>query len=173
MKRGKQIVMPFKVGDRVAHPEHGLGQIVRLAQQQFPGSPAQLYYEVVTAKSTLWISQETAATCLRPVITGDELPHYRSVLLSPPGMLDPDRRQRQLEVAQRLKEGSFRALCEVVRDLTAQSWRKALNEGDSLSLRKARESLCQEWAAAAAISVSEASREIEALCAEGRQRYQR
>lgn len=172
MQRAKPLAMPFKVGDHVAHPEHGLGRIVRLSQQQFPGSPAQTYYEVVTAKSTLWVPQEAAAACLRPVITGDELPHYRSVLLSPPGALDPDRRQRQLDVAQRLKEGSFRALCEVVRDLTAHSWRKALNEGDSLALRKARESLCQEWAAAAAISVSEAGREIEALCAEGRQRYQ-
>ncbi len=164
--------MLLKVGDRVAHPEHGLGQIVRLEPQQFPGSPPQLYYEVVTAKSTLWVSEAMAAACLRPVITGDELPAYRSLLLSRPGLLDQDRRQRQIEVAQRLKQGSFRALCEVVRDLTAQSWRKALNEGDSLLLRKARESLCQEWAAAAEISVSEASREIEALFAEGRQRHQ-
>lgn len=164
--------MPFKVGDRVVHPEHGLGQIVRLERQQFPGSPAQLYYEVVTAKSTLWVSEEMATASLRPVISGDDLPAYRSVLLSQPATLDQDRRQRQFDVAQRLKQGSFQALCEVVRDLTAQSWRKALNEGDSLSLRKARESLCQEWAAAADVSVNEASREIEALFAEGRQRYQ-
>lgn len=164
--------MSFKVGDRVAHPEHGLGQIVRLEHRQFPGSPPQLYYEVVTARSTLWVSEDLAAASLRPIITGDELPAYRSVLLSRPATLDQDRRQRQLDVSQRLKQGSFQALCEVVRDLTAQSWRKSLNEGDSLSLRKARESLCQEWAAAAEVSVTEASREIEALFAEGRQRYQ-
>jgi RNA polymerase-interacting CarD/CdnL/TRCF family regulator len=59
-------------------------------------------------------------------------------------------------------------LCEIVRDLTAQSWRKALGEADKLLLRKAREGLCQEWAIVEEISLVQAMEEVDALVREAR-----
>lgn len=43
---------------------------------------------------------------------------------------------------------------------------------DSITLRKSREDLCQEWAAAEGVSVLQASEEITALLLEGQQAYQ-
>jgi len=71
--------------------------------------------------------------------------------------------QRHLELDKRLKEGSFQALCEVVRDLTVFSSRKTLGSKDAATLRKARESLCEEWATAAGLSLAEAVKEVETL----------
>jgi RNA polymerase-interacting CarD/CdnL/TRCF family regulator len=62
-----------------------------------------------------------------------------------------------------LKQGSFQIICEVVRDLTAWGWRKPLGRTDTELLKKTQQSLYQEWAPAAGISTSEASKEIASL----------
>lgn len=161
----------FRVGDWVVHPEHGMGQVVRLETKSFAGAEPRLYYEVEGLKSTFWVPMEISAATLRRRTVRADLPHYRHVLTSRPTELDKDRRVRQLDVSQRLKQGTFAQVCEVVRDLTARSWRKPLNESDSLALRRARDSLCQEWAAAAEISLTEAIQEIDMLLAEAKQAH--
>ncbi len=88
---------------------------------------------------------------------------YRRLLQSAPAQLDPDHRKRQLEMAARLRDGTFSVLCEIVRDLTARGRIKPLNEADSAALRRARSSLLQEWAAAADVTLAEATAEVDEL----------
>lgn len=165
--------MSFQVGDVVFHPAHGVGRIVRLEERRFVREQARLYYEVLTPKSTIWVPVEAyEAVGLRQLTARPDLARYREVLKGQPVALEKDPYKRHRELADRLKRGSFQAGCEVVRDLTAHSWRKSLNEADSALLRTARENLCQEWAAAAGVSVAEATQEIENLLREGRQAYQ-
>ncbi len=162
----------FSVGDVVVHPDHGIGQVVRLEEKRFHGVEARLYYEVNMPNTTVWVPVEAGTpTGLRSVTGRADLPRYRHTLISRPTTLDKDRRQRQLEVSQRLKQGTFQVLCEVVRDLTASSWRKALNEWDSLALRRAYDNLCHEWALSENVPLSEARQEIEALLTEARQAH--
>ena len=164
--------MPFQIGDFVFHPAHGVGRIVRLEERRFDREQARLYYEVLTQKSTIWVPVETyEAVGLRQLTARPDLARYRNVLRSRPAPLEKDTYKRRRELADRLKQGSFQAVCEVVRDLTARSWRKPLNEADSASLRRAREYLCQEWAAAAGVSIAEATQEVEDLLREARQVY--
>lgn len=164
--------MQFKVGDSVVHTAHGLGRVVRLDEKRLSGQEARLYYEVTTQKGTVWVPVEARETVrLRPLTAKPELPRYRSLLKSRPTSLDRDYRKRHVELADRLKQGSFRVLCEVVRDLTARGWQKPLSEGDATWLRKAREGLCQEWAAAEGVSIPEAAQEVEALLREARQAF--
>jgi RNA polymerase-interacting CarD/CdnL/TRCF family regulator len=54
-------------------------------------------------------------------------------------------------------------MCEVVRDLTAWGWRKPLNRTDAVTLKKTQESLYQEWATAAGVSIAEATNEVKSL----------
>jgi len=105
---------------------------------------------------------------LRPPTGKHELDRYREVLRSRPESLAADHRQRQLDLTSRLRAGLFQNLCEVVRDLTARSWLKPLNERDSAALRKTRDDLCQEWAIADGVSVLDASDEVETLLQQGR-----
>lgn len=167
--------MQFKVGDSVVHTAHGLGRVVRLDEKRLSGQEARLYYEVTTQKGTVWVPVETReavrAARLRPLTAKPELARYRSLLKSRPTSLDRDYRKRHVELADRLKQGSFQVVCEVVRDLTARGWQKPLSEGDATWLRKAREGLCQEWAAAEGVSISEAAQEVEALLREARQAF--
>ena len=112
--------MQFNVGDVVVHPAHGVGRIVKLEEKRLFGAEARLYYELSTAKSTVWVPVEGNLTAaLRPVTSKNALAHYRNLLKSRSAALDKDHRQRNFELNARLKDGSFQAVCGVIRDLTS------------------------------------------------------
>ena len=156
--------MRFKVGDSVVHPSHGVGRIVGLEVQKFMAAEGQLFYEITTSKSTVWVPVDGGPDGgLRRLSSKQELAHCRRLLQKSPPTLEPDHRKRQLELAARLRGGSFQTQCEVVRDLTARGRIKPLNEADSAALRRARSAMLQEWAAAAGVSPAEAAAEVDGL----------
>jgi len=159
--------MLYHVDEHVVHPAHGVGRIVGLVTGRFDSTDARQYYEIAVERATVWVPVEgDPDNALRPLTAKADLPRYRRVLRSSPAELKSDPRQRRTELLDRLRGGAFLDRCEIVRDLTARSWRKALGEGDSSALRKAWEALCQEWAAAEGVPVTEAAAEITDLLRE-------
>ena len=163
--------MTFKVNDWVVHPQHGVGQIEKLELRQFGSRTEQMYYEISIPDGTIWVQVEGSSCGLRKVITRRDLAKYRDLLRSRPTPLNENHRQRQIEIAERLRQGSFQARCEVVRDLSALGWYKPLGEGNATLLRVAHQKLNEEWAMADGVSLSEATSEVKALLQEGKQRY--
>ena len=156
--------MQLKIGDLVVHPAFGLGYIVEIEERPLSEKKTHLYYKIVRLKHTMWIRVEAQeATGLRLVTAQSELDHYRDLLKSPPVALDTNFQQRHLELVSLLNQGSFQGVCEVMRDLTAWGGREPLNRADTTTLQKTRDSLSQEWAAAAGVSPTEAIREIDSL----------
>ena len=164
--------MPFAVNDRVVHPLHGVGRVVRLATRQFDAGSTRLYYEITLSKGTIWVPVEGTGGGLRPLTARGELGRYRSLLSSRPAPLASDHRQRQLEVSARLKAGTLRARCEVIRDLTAHAWHKPLCQSSAALLRLAHEALDEEWAAVDEVPVHEVTRQVQALLLEGRRAFE-
>jgi RNA polymerase-interacting CarD/CdnL/TRCF family regulator len=163
--------MTFEVNDWVVHPRHGVGQVVRLEERRFDSSAARLYYEVSIPNGTFWAQAADSSGRLRKLTSKSDLARYRRLLMSRPQPLAADHRQLQFDLTERLRQGSFQARCEVVRDLTAHGWYKRLSEGNAMLLRTAHDALYQEWAAADGLSLLDATREVEALLREGKQTY--
>ena len=162
--------MQFKVSDLVVHATYGVGRIVEIEEKMFSEKGTRLYYKITLPKRTVWIPVEAQeASGLRLVTLKSDLNQYRTLLKSPPVALHKNHYWRHLELVSRLKQGSFQVVCEVVRDLTAWSWRKPLGQTDTSTLRQTRESLYQEWATAAGVSLAEASKEVESLLRATRQ----
>lgn len=156
--------MQLNIGDQVVHPAFGIGYIAELEEKQFYHEGVHLYYKITQHKQSMWIrvtAQETSG--LRLVTPKRELAHYCDVLKSPPIPLNPNPQQRQVELISRLHQGTFQAVCEVMRDLTAWGWQKPLSQADTTTLQKTQYSLSEEWATAADISTTEAGREIDSL----------
>lgn len=163
--------MRYHVNDRVVHAAHGVGRVVGVVTKQF-AAEARQYYEIAIERSTVWVPTEAGAGAeLRLLTTKTELARYRAVLQSRPAALTSDHRQRRLDILNRMKSGSLQHLCEVIRDLTARSWRSPLNELDSAGLRKAREAVCREWAAAEGVPYTAAVQEVDALLMACRQKH--
>lgn len=149
---------------------YGLGHLVKIEERQFPEIGARLYYKITLPRSTVWIPVEAQVTVgLRLVTAKSDLDHYRDLLKSRPVPLHKNYRQRQLELVSRLNQGSFQVMCEVVRDLTASGWQKPLARTDTVTLKKTQESLTQEWATAAGVSIAEATKEVKSLLQTTRQ----
>ena len=156
--------MRYQVDDRVVHIHHGVGRVVGLVNSSFSGAESKLYYEISVGQSTVWVPvQQTSSNELRALTQKRELEHYRKVLRSQPTRLSTDHRQRRVDLVELMKTGTFENLCIVVRDLTAQSQIKSLNDVDSLTLRQAHSNLTREWAASEDISLVDATRQVAAL----------
>lgn len=165
--------MPYQIDDRVVLNGHGVGRLAGLVTKRFAPSEPKEYYEVATQRSMVWVAVETAeAHGLRAIIDKAELGRYRDVLRSRPVPLNTDHRQRHLELQHRQKLGTFQAACELVRDLTARTWIKPLNDVDTTTLRHEQTGLCDEWAAVDEVTVPQAHAEVVALLLEGRQAFQ-
>lgn len=162
--------MQFKVGDLVVHLTYGVGRIAEIEEKRFSEKGTYLYYKITLPKRTVWIPVKSEEThVLRLATVKSDLDLYRNLLKSPPAPLEKNHHRRHLELINRLKQGSFRDVCEVVRDLTAWGRRKPLGQTDTATLQKTRESLYQEWAAAAGVSTMEAIKEIDSLLVTARQ----
>lgn len=164
--------MAFKADEQAVHPRHGIVRIVKLEARTFGAGPERQYYQLEIPTGTVWVQVEDYSSGLRQLIANKDLAAYRDLLASTPMPLAADHRQRQNELALRLKDGSFKARCELVRDLTACSWQKGLNDSFSFMLRNAHHAVCTEWAAAAGLSIVEATNEVDALLLEGRKTFE-
>lgn len=161
--------MQIKVNDWVVHPQHGVGRVVKLETRNFGSGTDQRYYEIAIPTGTIWVPVKAPQAALRKVTAKDELAKYRTLLRTRPTPLSADFRQRQAALLERLKMGSFRARCELLRDLSAHGKQKPLNETSGEMLRNTQRMVRDEWAMAAELSLSEATQEIEDLLLRGRE----
>ena len=165
--------MAFQINDRVVYPAFGVGRVIGLVTKSFSEAAEQPYYEVLGERGTVWVQVRQAATAgLRRLTRKDELAAYRAVLRGRPVGLNQDARQRQTDFRNLLRRGALQDLCEIVRDLSARGWVKPLGEYDAAGLRKGRDGLCQEWAAADGVSLGQATAEVSGLLREARETYQ-
>lgn len=161
--------MDFKPHETIVHPHFGVGRVVRVVPKQFDERSKQDYYEVSIPGGTVWVAVGESDHGLRKVTEQADLGRYRNLLKSQPGALASDNRQRKSDLAERMKEVTFGARCEVLRDLWALRAIRPLDESCNTLFKRVHELLCGEWAAADGSSVEEATREVDALLAQGQE----
>lgn len=160
----------FNIGERVVHPQHGVGQVVKLEERGFGSGVRRLYYEVsiAGAGSTLWVPCDPPSYGLRSLADRAEIERCRQVLASRPIPLTEDPRTRQTKLAERLKGGTIRVQCEVVRDLYAFGEHKSLYGSMAGFFRQTQNVLCEEWALVEGVTLEQAVQEVNALLEKSR-----
>ena len=164
---GEFLDMKFAIGDKVVHPQHGVGFVAGLEEKQFEPNAARMYYVVSIPDTTLWVPVDLSTSGLRKLSLRSELEQGRQVLQATPQTLSPGR-DLLASLSGRIKQGTIIAQCEVVRDLTAFGWHKPLYGPLADFQRMVLNVLCQEWAAVKGVSQIEASHEIDILLKKGR-----
>jgi CarD family transcriptional regulator len=153
----------FKIGDRVVHPQHGVGQIVQLEDREFERGEMRKYYEIDIPGSTVWVPVDLSNSGLRRLAHKNELAHCREILKARPTPLTEDGRVRQSALVERLRQGTIVAQCEVVRDLSAFVAHKPSYGTITAFLEAMLRVLCQEWAIVEGMTTLEAMSEINSL----------
>ena len=160
----------FEIGDRVVHPQHGVGQVVRLEDREFERGDTRRYYEIhIPGGSTVWVPVDLSNSGLRRLAHKDEIAHCRDILKSRPSPLMEDGRVRQSTLVAHLRQGTIAAQCEVVRDLSAFVAHKPAYGTISAFLEAMLRVLCQEWAMVEDITIPEAMSEISSLLEKGKE----
>ena len=159
--------MEFKLNEVVVHPRYGLGCVVRLGLRAFGSNRTQEYYEISMSSGTIWVPTGDSSHGLRRVASRTDLSRCRTLLKDKPVRLATDSKQRKADLAERMKLGTFESRCEVLRDLHAQRAIKPLDESSGALLRRVRDLLCAEWAAAEGLTPEDAGKELDSLLLEG------
>lgn len=159
----------FEIGDRVVHPQHGVGQVVQLEEREFERGHSRQYYEIhIPGGSTVWVPVDLSSSGLRRLANKSELDRCRTILSARPVPLTQDGRVRQSLLVEHLRQGTLAAQCEVVRDLSAFVAHKPTYGTITAFLEAMLRVLCQEWSIIEEISMSEAMSEIGSLLEKGR-----
>lgn len=167
MTMGENMDMKFDIGDKVVHPQHGVGYVSNVEEKLFEPNKSQTYYVVLIPDTTLWVPVDLHTSGLRKVSVRSDLDQCRLVLQSAPTTLKPGR-DLLANLADQIKKGSIVVQSEVVRDLKAYGWRKPLYGAIAEFQQRIVDVLYQEWAFIEGISVTEASYEIGILLKKGR-----
>jgi len=161
--------MTFEIGERVVHPQHGIGYVVNLEDREFEPGVMRRYYELsISGGSTLWVPFDPPSFGLRKLAQRSEIERCRQVLAAHPSPLGGDARSRQTDLANRLKLGTIRTQCEIVRDLYAFGEHKSLYGTIAGFFRQTQNVLCQEWAIVEGVPLPEAVQEINSLLEKSR-----
>src|SRR5262245_38512861 len=71
----------FTIGDRVVHPQHGVGENVLLADREFErGKPGSYYKISIPNGSTIWVQVDNPFSGLCYLAPKKEIDHCRKVL---------------------------------------------------------------------------------------------
>jgi RNA polymerase-interacting CarD/CdnL/TRCF family regulator len=154
--------MNFQEGDRVVHKNFGVGIVTSIEGMNLSGNRPHLFYRVDFIRTTVWVpvgNQPEGG--LRPITPKSHLDRYRALLKSSPVSLNGNFRKRQGELEKRMDRGTFRGLCEVIRDLKALSDEKPLNYYERTLFKQSREALVSEWSITSGLSHSETMGEID------------
>jgi RNA polymerase-interacting CarD/CdnL/TRCF family regulator len=159
--------MKFSIGDRVVHPQQGVGYVAKLEEKQFEPNKPRMYYVILIPDTTVWVPVDLLTSGLRKLSARSELEQCRQVLQATPRPLTPDR-GLLASLVSHVNQGTITAHCEVVRDLNAFGWHKPLYGAMAEFQRVISNVLSQEWAVVDGVSVVEASHEISILLKKGR-----
>jgi CarD family transcriptional regulator len=157
-------ILMFDIGERVVHPQHGVGQIIKLEDKEFERGKSRRYYEIdIPGGSTVWVPVDQSNSGLRRLASKKDLDQCREILKAHPLPLTEDGRVRQSALVAHLRLGTIVAQCEVVRDLSAFVAHKPAYGTIPAFLDAALQVLCQEWSIVEEIPIPEALSEITSL----------
>lgn len=140
--------MEFSIGDQVAHPKHGAGQITDIEQLELVDGFKRYYVIEVGDKGlTLRIPiRKSEELGVRPVISSSRLDRVLETLRSAPQRLPASYQIRQTRLQAKLKTGRPLKIAELVRDLTWRKRQAKLSITDMRLLKRGRELLALEIA---------------------------
>jgi CarD family transcriptional regulator len=160
--------MEFAVGDKVVHPYHGPGTIIRVDQKEITEGEERYYViEIPDQGLTLHIPQHRMGiTGVRRAMSGRQIRQVLDTLRGAPEQLPEDHRERQELVWEKLKTGESFQVAETVRDLVWHQHQAHLTKKDTDYLDRARKMLAAEIALVDDCEIAEASRTIETIVAD-------
>jgi len=148
----------FQKGEWIVHPQHGVGQVMRVEGKTIDGI-TQDYIRMDGKKYEWWISA-TQADMLRRITKPATFKRALRELSKLPEKL-PDDDNTRLDMIQKVRtSGSLQAICRLLRDLTFWAENNRLHIRDKQAILGLKESLLREWEVVLEVSRSDAEKAL-------------
>lgn len=161
----------FLPGEWVVQRHHGPG-LVKGSRIMKIGGQENVYYEVETRASTVWLPEEQMNDeWLRPLASPEELDEALAVLRSAPQPLESNSYKRRGHIM-KISAGDLpRVVAALLRDLWARrKAKKSLSMYEENILRHLTDCFLTEWSLLTGLELEAAGREFEALLRAGRKK---
>jgi CarD family transcriptional regulator len=155
---------PYKIGERVVYPSHGVATIERVEEKEVLGErKPYLVLRLDAGDLTLMVPASSCETVgVRRLIDKDQVDGVLRVLKKGECTDNAENWSRRYKAnAERLKSGDIHQVAEVVRNLALRERQKGLSTGEKRMLNRARQILAGEIAVALSVDGEEAEAVLE------------
>lgn len=156
----------FKIGDKIVHPKHGVGQVMSVQTRLIAGTEQHML-EIQIIETGLKVLVPTAQAepvGLRKVIDKKTIDKVFEILKNRDFKIDTQTWNRRFrQYSQKIQSGSVFEIAEVLRDLSVLGEEKELSFGEKKMLETAQKRLVSEIAIARSRTQEKVMGEIRAL----------
>lgn len=147
-------------GSWVVHQGYGTGQVRGSKTKQFGEAP-KVYYQIVTPKMTLWVSEETAAAQVRPVAEPKVVKAAIELLKEPAEMLSDNNRTRELQLKAITPFNSMDEIATMICSLRRWKLKNGVLTGsDRQSWDRLTHAFASEWGISLGVEIGAAEKEL-------------
>jgi CarD family transcriptional regulator len=160
--------LPFRPGDFVVYPAHGVGKIVSVELQEIAGMTLELYViSLAATKMVLRVPTAKAGSIgLRRISSKEKITEALSILKDEKGAAKPRltlKRGEKVKFDQRINSGDLNSIAEIVRDLYPRDDRPSQSYIASEVYEAALRRLLDEFAAVFYVDEATVKKEVDAL----------
>lgn len=160
--------MGFKVGDKVVHPQHGVGEVTAVEVRDLGTQRKEVYVlGMLDSSLKVYVPVDMAERSgLRPVVSKKDADKVFDVLRDPRiAVTSQPWNRRHREYVEMLNSGSLFEVAKVVRDITRLKTAKELSFGEKQLLDKAKNRLVLELSLARRCKTDRVEAEMQGIFA--------
>ena len=152
----------FSVGDKVAHPQHGVAVITGVKQIDLDGEDRDYFVlDIFIEQLTVSVPMDSIEQSIRPVISKTAVSRVLRVLRDEPQDAGSNWSRWYKVLGEKKDSGDIYQVAEVVRDLTHSQNRKGISPALKRMLSKSRQILTGEIAFALNVDQEEAAARVD------------
>ena len=158
------MVVEYKIGDKIAHPLHGAGQISEIEQKRVDGKNRS-YYVMHIPKGDMRVMIPTDACDqigIRPIISRERAEELFAVIPEIRVEEDSNWNKRYRENMARIKSGDLAEVAGVIKSLVRRESRFGLSNGERKMLHSAKQILISEIVLAESVEYAIAEARVNA-----------
>jgi CarD family transcriptional regulator len=142
----EEIVVNYKVGDKVVYPHHGAGKVLKKEKKEMIGEVREyLTIKILHNDMTVMVPSDSAGRAgLRRVIGEAEVERVLGVLRDDMSQMPKNWNRRFKHNRDKMKTGDIFELAEVVRNLAIRDFQKGLSTGEKQMFTRAKKILASE-----------------------------
>jgi RNA polymerase-interacting CarD/CdnL/TRCF family regulator len=160
----------YDLGDWIVHQHYGMGQIKKTEIKPMHGEKVECY-RVQTKDGVFWFpADQDDNPRIRPVASRERLKQGLEILNKPPRNFDADYKEVKKRINEVKDESSILSMARLLRDLSARSAVKKLNDLEGQTLRSFTIQFLKEWTMCMEISPAAAQEQLESILQKSRDR---